>query len=746
MKKLLITKTLLQIRHSCNPASAIGGGRATLVAFLSQRPTPIRLLEPLRPGPRWLAATLVVLLAAHAALLVPWLAKLVGGPDTHLLPNDEFWTATGGAFAATMLTLVAFPRAPARALTLLVLTAACMFAGLGPVAVIAVMALSAYVVGSALLGRFARAPGAEAELPGVAVRMLVGSCLWIGSIAATLPFPVHSSPVYVVLLAASLAAFPRTTRDCLAGIARWARREEKTTAAERVCFALAAIVAIVHVIVVAKPEVGYDAGTMHLQFAQLVAHAHRWPFDVTRYAWAVMPMGADDAYLAAFLIAGERGARLQNLLFGVLLCATLYGFLRLQASRVVALPSVVLLASTPLWFLESGTLYVEFAWTAFLVAALLATIRFARCREPAWFAAAVLCCAGAMTCKVIGIFLVAPIVLALLWLAARGELRLFGLLTIVALAACVIGSWPYVNAWARTGNPVFPFMNDVFRSPFFPASAFNNPLYNAPLSLAAPYDLVLNSGRHIEGHDGAMGVQWLLLFPLVACGLVFGANRRLRAMLFALALAFGIAVYAQQSYLRYLMPAFVLIAILAGWSLADCIRSPRAQFAFVGCACAIALVNVSLMPTASWTNETLCVRCTIDAAERNTYIATHAPLRGVSDWLNGHLPDARVGFFVVNGPAPDGYTGYSRAANWHDPQLFHSLANVHTADDVAAIVRRFDLTHAVFPERSNDPIDRPLLAYRDRDTTTIARIGGYVVTQIRRRDGTDEASSASIKQ
>jgi hypothetical protein len=685
----------------------------------------------------------VALLAAHALILVPMLTRIFGAPDSHAMPAGEFRAAILGASAATLLALLAFSRAPARALTLLVLTAACAFVGIGAVGAVGVTALSATVVGGALLDRFAVASPDAGEGPSMAVRMLVGSALWIGLIAATLTLPVHTAPFYVLALAASFAVCRASTRAVLARIGAWFRGEESASMAERACYALAAVVAIVHVIVVAKPEVGFDASTMHLQVAQLVQHAHRWPFDVTRYAWAVMPMGADDAYLAAFLLAGEHGARLQNLLFGLLLCAALYATLRLQASRVVALASVTLLASTPLWFLESSTLYVEFAWTAFLVASLLATLRFADRREPAWLAVALLCCAAAMACKVIGLFWVAPLALALAWIAIRGELRFAGLLAVVMLVACVIGSWPYANAWARTGNPVFPFMNQLFGSPYFPASAFNNPLYNAPLSLAAPYDLALSSGRYIEGHDGAMGVQWLLLYPLVAAGVLFGARRRVRALLAALALAFGMAVYAQQSYLRYLLPAFVLVTILAGWSLGDWVHSTRRQLMFAGAVCAAVLANVWLMPAASWPNETLCMRCAFDRTARSAYVAKYAALRGVSDWLNVHLPDARVGFLVFNAPAPDGYVGYSRAANWHDAQFFFPLTQARTADDVAALVHRFGLTHAVFVEGSNDPLDGPLLAYRNRDTTVIAHLGRYVVAAIGRDARPDDASATA---
>jgi hypothetical protein len=299
-----------------------------------------------------------------------------------------------------------------------------------------------------------------------------------------------------------------------------------------------------------------------------------------------------------------------------------------------------------------------------------------------------------------------------------------------------------VNAWVRTGNPVFPFMNTLFASPLFPAGeAFNNPVYNAPLSLATPYALVMESGRYLEGHDGAAGIQWLLLFPLIAFGLVTRSRRR-RLALFCLAVGFAVLVYMQQAYLRYLFPAFVLLAILAGWALGDWIRSPRAAAALAVATSVAAVANLWLMPSASWTNATLCIRCSQDADARRTYVARYAPLRIVGDYLNRNLPDARVGFFVLNAAGASGFVGYSRAANWHDNPVFRDIIAASTSNDVMAIVRRYRLTHAVFVDRSVDPRDRALIAFRDRDTDPVAHIGSYVITAIRADD--ERAASAAV--
>jgi hypothetical protein len=57
-------------------------------------------------------------------------------------------------------------------------------------------------------------------------------------------------------------------------------------------------------------------------------------------------------------------------------------------------------------------------------------------------------------------------------------------------------------------------------------------------------------------------------------------------------------------------------------------------------------------------------------------------------------------------------------------------------------VRRFRLTHAVFVDHTDDPFDRVLVTYRDRETTPVARIGNYVITAIRADD--ERAASAAV--
>ena len=480
--------------------------------------------------------------------------------------------------------------------------------------VVGLQLLSAFVFGDRVLARV-KAQGTAPDAPHFAIATLTGICLWIGIIAATAPFKVHFVWVYSTALIMPLLFWWRTTVETLRGAGRMlVQRGPVLSALERSWTALLMTMVVLHLFVVAKPETGYDALAMHLQIPMLMAEAHRWPFDVTRYVWAVMPIGADWTFTVAYFMGGEGAARLLNFSFAVLACILLFELIRLHARRDVALASVCLVASTPLAFLETSTLYVENLWVAFLLGTLLLALDYLRTCSKRTLVALAFLAAGAMQCKVIGVIWLAPLMAFIGWRVwRRRSYRGFAAREVWLLAAAVvIAAWPYVNAWLRTRNPVFPFMNALFRSPLFDtATSFNNPLYNAPLRPWSLYEMVWSSGRYIEGYNGATGFHWLLLFPLIL--LAFTRRRPLAHWLcLALAAIVFVGVYSQQSYLRYLMPVFALIAVLGGWALAELPdgRTTRAAILLIGGL--LCLVNVRMMYTGSWHNLTLCTACGVD--------------------------------------------------------------------------------------------------------------------------------------
>jgi hypothetical protein len=287
-----------------------------------------------------------------------------------------------------------------------------------------------------------------------------------------------------------------------------------------------------------------------------------------------------------------------------------------------------------------------------------------------------------------------------------------------------------VHAAWDTGNPVFPYFNALFRSPLFAQDAsFTNTLYHATLWPWTPYLLVTESQRFIEGVAGAPGFHWLLLAPFALLVLARMRLARWQWGCIALAAVFFVAVFVQQAYLRYLLPALLVAAAACGWTLASLPAGRVARMLLGALALALIALNLRFMYTASWYHATLCRRCSFDAQERTAYVARYAPLRIVADWLNEHLPDARVGLFVLNDATPAGYVGYSRGGNWHDLAVYPALSHARTADDVLDIARRWRLTHVVV-HVNGIAEEAAIAAFRDEHTRPMWQFENYRVAVV----------------
>jgi hypothetical protein len=373
----------------------------------------------------------------------------------------------------------------------------------------------------------------------------------------------------------------------------------------------------------------------------------------------------------------------------------------------------------PLAFAETGSLFIENYWAALLLAATFAGERAVRERSRGWALAALWLSAGAMQAKVIALLWVAPLLLAVI-VALRGRLRALGGRELVALAlAATVLAWPYANAWWRTGNPVFPFMNTVFRSPLFDiGEAFNNARYNSPLTWRSWYDVVVHSGRFLEGSGGAAGLHWLVLFPAV---FLLVRRDQLRAVVAPLVLAacFFVATWQQQSYLRYLYPAFALLAAIGARIVVPGHRAGSA-LALSGATLLVA-ANLALMPAGGWWNATFCLRCGFDREARARYIATYADQRPVVDWLNANAPGTVVGWLRTEFAGPAGLASPHWRASWHDYLAWRELREMTTPEDLAEFARRRATMLFLLPQTSADasPMERVIAEFRDRYTAPV---------------------------
>ena len=688
---------------------------------------PARRDAPLATLPRWRAALALALAAGAIALL--WQAQVslrfASVPGWRPGELRQMWQLFGGALAFALAAVAIRPRHAHRALSTALLL--WMLVAFGPVALAAVAAIGA--AAAAIGRRLLRSIDPATADPLTA--LTAGAIALAAVIGATASLRWHWPAAYAVALAAvfvllraDLAALLRDAR------AWWAPRESPARIESLLPWALLAAVVAVQTAVAARPEVGADALAMHLEVAIEMARDHRFRFDVTRHVWAVMPLGADWLYAAAFQFGGEAAAKLTNL--GAML-VLLAWIVRLGAAGAApsapAVAAAALFASAPLAFAETGSLFIENWWAATLLAATAAGERAVRERSLGWALACLWLGAGAMQSKVIGLLWVAPLLLAVAFalrqriLAAERRHLAFAALALVVLA------WPYANAWWRTGNPVFPFMNALFRSPLFDtATSFNNELYNSALTWRSWYDIVVHSTRYLEGTGGAPGIHLLVIFPAVLV-LLRASQARAVLPLLALAVGFFVATWMQQSYLRYLYPSFALLLAI-GARIVLPTRLGHGAFALAA-ALPLAAANLYVMPSGIWWNRTFCLACGFNPEARARYIAAYAEQRPLVAWLNANAPGTTVGWLRPDFGGPAGLSSPHWRNSWHDFQTFRELREAATPEDIADFARRQGTMLFLLPtaEGRDSPLDRAIGGFRERYTVPVMSSGGTLLAR-----------------
>jgi hypothetical protein len=220
-----------------------------------------------------------------------------------------------------------------------------------------------------------------------------------------------------------------------------------------------------------------------------------------------------------------------------------------------------------------------------------------------WFLLAGLAAGGALGVKYLaGVFALAVAGTAL-WTFGRDRHRrrllLEGAAIVTVVAISVGGLWYVRAAWHR-GNPVYPFLTEVFENDpqaaedhkTLPAS--KSPLGRSPVgALSAPWQVTMHPAR-FGGRGHQLGVLWLVAVP----GVLW--TRRLRGLgtLLAVASVYFVFWYVLRQNVRFLFPLVPLLSVAVAWVWIEIRRFsmlPRlaAATAFAGIVAAYTLVPLA---------------------------------------------------------------------------------------------------------------------------------------------------------
>lgn len=296
------------------------------------------------------------------------------------------------------------------------------------------------------------------------------------------------------------------------------------------------------------PPLAFDETLYHLPFVDVFARTGTVPF-IPHVRFPVFPTFHELLCVPLFLFAGDTATHLVSWLQGVLTAALVFEW-GTRVHRNAGVVAVALVLGSPLVLHTATIAYSDTALMVFCTAGLYALDR-ARDDGVGWYAVAGLLIGTACSVKYLaGFFLIAALAVVL---ARRGPVLVF-VSTAGAAMAVTYGRLVY---W--TGNPVFPFLPDVFGgSPWEFHLPGATPVDRIARTVALPWSLTF----------GRAAVHWQPpLHPLLtlAALIVLGASFRYRQLRFPAALLAGyVAAFAflpQDS--RHLLPLVPLTSVAA---------------------------------------------------------------------------------------------------------------------------------------------------------------------------------------
>lgn len=561
-----------------------------------------------------------------------------------------------------------------------------------------------------------------------ALAILVGGGALGTVVGAAAHFPVAYPGVYALLIS---VPFWLARRDLVEILSRFWNGISGTTAplSIQLCNAALGALGLMYLAIAMMPEVGHDALAMHLFVPAHLAARHVWSFDPQLYVWAVMPMMGDWLFALAYLLNGELAARLLNVGVLSVLAWLVYEFTRwARGGKLGASLAALVLLSTPLTFTVASSLFIESIWTAFVLGGAMALLRTLWDPEDAHAGLLVggVLLGYAIATKAVTLPLL-PVIGVVMLLGSGRHLISTGFLTRGALALVImvlLGAIPYLTAWFKTGNPVFPFFNQLFQSSFYPSVNFDSSgIFGKGVRWDTLYQATFNSERFIEGKPGAAGFHWLMLMTPALFALLLTRNSRGLAVL-ACALLGIVVTFQSVSYLRYVFPSFAFIAVGIGAAASLQIYAVR-RFV-VGLVVFACLLNIFFLRAGTYYGN-FSIEPLLGSVERSRYLETNIPIRNAITLVNA-LNTTRAPVAVFAPPLVAGLEADALYPSWYNNRFQAQVDGARTEREMELMLSDAGVSYVLLDEKWGSPQKRHLI---EAVTIPVYGMTGVSIRQLR---------------
>ncbi|MDD3088324.1 MAG: glycosyltransferase family 39 protein [Candidatus Omnitrophica bacterium] len=382
------------------------------------------------------------------------------------------------------------------------------------------------------------------------------------------------------------------------------------------------------------PEIGNDALAYHLDHSKIFAGRHSIGFiPFTRES--LWPYFGQMFFTAGLLLESVTAAKLSHYFFGILLILSVFSFTRRFFSKKKALLAAALLASSPGIFTQMTYAYVDLTQGFYSFMALYAIMLWVKREQLGLLALSGLFAGIALSVKLMsGMALIALVFVVLLSdLHKKTQAKkVFAQLFVLGLFAFAAGFVWYLRSYLVLGNPVYPFLHNIFGSGW---ETHLKDYVGTRTDLLGffllPWDMVI----HVDSFGGEqIGVIFLAFFPLL---IFLPRHEKNIQYLFCFFIIHAIIWYIVNPMLRYTFVNFAVAFILI-------------SLGFYGASEKYGLVFLKkLLAGCVIFNFLLCVYHNYDTVAlalgvttRDEYLARNERTFPVADFVNKNTPSDSV--------------------------------------------------------------------------------------------------------
>ncbi len=564
--------------------------------------------------------------------------------------------------------------------------------GIGAVAAVALFLAACVAIGDVFTRNLADTE--HGPLVRTLVNFPLGMVIVMAVVGLLAHFPVNNRITYVIMMSAPVILHFSPVKNMISEVSvffKGPRIPASQYYAGAVLFAVMALNSVYS----AFPEVGHDALVKHLMIPMQVQIQGRWDFDPSAFLFAPLPYGSTWIFSILNVIAGEQAVKLLTFSTTIVIAMLLTNMLMQRAqSSIGYLMSAVCMAS-PICFTTSQWLFPETFLAVFSLGAFVVLVSKSSCTDTAMVCAFAILAGGCVAVKLHGVLLCVPLIAGMLFLLWKRCTRrqVIARTCLIIVIVATIGGPPYFYSLFATGNPVFPFFNGIFKSPFYPSTNFVDARWIGKITWDLLYQLTFHSDRFGELFDGAFGFQHLVLLPAGFIATLGRGDIGARMALFVSA-AYALGVLINTQYIRYVFPIYPLLAIVEVEALILLMRwFGIRMFAFLT-AGGLVIGNLVFLATGCYMLGSFEIERLFTPLGRELYVMTHAPIRYANDVINT-ISGSNARVMYIGPSFGAGLHGKPIYVQWYNPSLNSALSAIQTPGQFEQILASQKVTHVI---------------------------------------------------